>query len=575
MPGRELYVGALSEYVQEGGEAVYGYTLAEGFGEDSLASCADFRAVESALAKNFQLRPLRAIPNSEAQLKLLLDCEVASYDASSNTEYEVYTPGVAFGTVRVLSAETFAQAGENSSLESDDILILERAPLDITWPFSAVVTGTRQGALSHLNLRSAARRSPNCYHAAAHSLLEEWQGQLARLECSRNGLLVRAATAQEALEFREAEKPPKVAIPTPRLEVTELLAFAETPTKTAEERALAMRAFGAKGTNLATLSALISKDLTNPGFLIPFSFYQRFIEEQGWLVDLGKGEQFHTFSETLTELLADQEFLNDTPYRQQVLNRLEAAMRASDCNSEDLDNIGQKVVQVFGDDSLMVRFRSSSNAEDGLYFNGAGLYESTSACLSDGLSGGGKRPSDCDPATNKDRTICRGLKKVWASLFSVQAYEERAWFGIDQSLAKMGILVNPRTQNEQASLVAFTGNPVSGDSRFLVNSQTGELSVVSSEPGVVPAQDLLTISGGEVVDISRLSSSSELPETENVMTESTLRELGTELSLIKELFPVDRPPPEGSKLFLDTEWKHTSDGRLIVKQIRPFLFRAN
>ena len=35
--------------------------------------------------------------------------------------------------------------------------------------------------------------------------------------------------------------------------------------------------------------------------------------------------------------------------------------------------------------------------------------------------------------------------------------------------------------------------------------------------------------------------------------------------------PIDEEPPSEREVLLDTEWKVLSDGRLVIKQIRPFL----
>ena len=139
------------------------------------------------------------------------------------------------------------------------------------------------------------------------------------------------------------------------------------------------------------------------------------------------------------------------------------------------------------DATLTVRFRSSSNAEDGALFNGAGIYDSFSGCLADDLDDDSLGPSLCDADESRERGVCRALTKVWASLWNPKAYAERDFYGIDQSRAVMAVLVNERSEGELANMVAFSGNPlVRRDTRYLVNSQTGELPVVSPAPGMWP-----------------------------------------------------------------------------------------
>jgi hypothetical protein len=47
------------------------------------------------------------------------------------------------------------------------------------------------------------------------------------------------------------------------------------------------------------------------------------------------------------------------------------------------------------------------------------------------------------------------------------------------------------------------------------------------------------------------------------------------MAAIEADYPVDEAPPPGGVVLLDSEWKVLSDGRLIVKQVRPFLRMEN
>jgi hypothetical protein len=57
----------------------------------------------------------------------------------------------------------FVQATELASYVWQDILVLDEAPIDVQRVIAASVTATRQGILSHLDVRAAVRGSPNCY----------------------------------------------------------------------------------------------------------------------------------------------------------------------------------------------------------------------------------------------------------------------------------------------------------------------------------------------------------------------------------------------------------------------------
>lgn len=136
----------------------------------------------------------------------------------------------------------------------------------------------------------------------------------------------------------------------------------------------------------------------------------------------------------------------------------------------------------------------------------------------------------------------------------------------------MGVLVNTRTKGELANLVALTGNPgQTGDNRYLVNAQAGELDVVAAVAGAWPEKDLLTLTAGQVTRVERVRGSTELPAGQWVLGDERLRELGALLSGIADVFPLDGAAPTGRRQLLDTEWKLRADGRLAIKQIRPFL----
>jgi phosphoenolpyruvate synthase/pyruvate phosphate dikinase len=231
--------------------------------------------------------------------------------------------------------------------------------------------------------------------------------------------------------------------------------------------------------------------------------------------------------------------------------------------------VGDRIVEIFGDDTTMVRFRSSSNAEDALGFSGAGLYESESACVADSRDADDDGPSACDATREIEETIEDGLKDVWKSLWNVRAWEERDWYGIDHTKVAMGILCDTRNADEQANIVAFSGNIAApDDDRYLIEAQEGELDVVSTDPGVYPESTLLTIASGDVTKIERVAESTEAPI---VLTDEELEHLGSVFYDIAQRYPVDDDVPAGHDLLWDTEWKILSDGQLVIKQIRPYL----
>jgi hypothetical protein len=566
---REYRAGAVTEYRLPGGGTRFGFTVVGDPSTTGSITCDDVRAVRTELRKRLPVDELAAVPSDREQLGFLAECGVPVLDPT-DLEYEVYHRAAAFGTVRRLNAQELPRKVATAEVGFQDILVLEQAPSDIETIVSGVVTGSRQAPLSHVAVRSAARGTPNCYLKDAYGYFEAWDGELVRLECGSDSLSVESASLEEAEAYWQQLEPAPVAIEAPDRDYSELVDAVEL--STAEQRAQALSRFGAKGRNLAWLRQNLAPELTPLGFLIPSAHYFAFVESQRWSVDLGDGLAEHTFAETLESWQGSEQFRSNAALRRARLVGLQAAMEAATCDDALLEQVGQKLVATLGDSDVTARFRSSSNAEDGALFNGAGLYDSFSGCLADDLDDDELGPSRCDPSERNERTVCRALKRVWASLWNAKAYDERAFYGIDPSKVAMGVLVNERSEAELANMVAFSGNPgVRTDQRYLVNAQLGELPVVSPEPGVWPELVLLSLEEGNVTAIERVTPSSLAAPGEQVVSDTNLTKLGSELSRLVDIYPFDQVPPDGRTFLLDTEWKVMPDGQLRIKQVRPFL----
>jgi len=72
-----------------------------------------------------------------------------------------------------------------------------------------------------------------------------------------------------------------------------------------------------------------------------------------------------------------------------------------------------------------------------------------------------------------------------------------------------------------------------------------------------------------VVAIEREQASSESGAW--VLSAEQLHEIDEAMADIEGVYPVDGEIPGDQRVLLDTEWKVLVDGRLVIKQIRPFL----
>lgn len=574
---RELYGGTISELSEPGpaGER-FVFTVEFRAADGDPVTPAQIYGVYRQLQDRFGYGELSFYPDSTLHEELARSWEDPPFpilfieEGSGGPQYEAYTPGLAYGRVRRFSAEELAAVG-SLSFGWQDLLVLEEAPTWLEGVMAASITATRQDVLTHLNVLSALRGTPNAYVADALEVLAPYDGQLVRLEALGDHYTVREATVEEA-EAHWAQVRPRAELRAPPdWDFAELVPLDMVPVGNADERRRAVSRFGSKAAGLATLRTVADREVVVDGFAIPMSAYRAFMAANTWTAPTAGGTQALSYAQTIDAWLAEEAFRSDATVRAERLGALRQQMvQHGVVDPSLLAAIRERVLEVFGDETLMMRFRSSSNAEDSLSFNGAGLYESKSGCVADAP---GDAVSVCE-AGREAEPVDDALRKVWASLWSLGAYEEREYYQLDHAQVGMGVLVNPRFALERANGVAFTGNPSDlEDPRFTVNVQIGEVPVVGSTPGVVAELDRLLVQDGMLVSIDREVASSLVPAGTPVLDDARLRTLGELLWAVARDFPVDEVPPEGTQVMHDLELKITAEGELMLKQIRPFAAR--
>ena len=569
---RSMYAGSIYELIGDDLPAPYAFLVETPDADHQLLEEHEVYAVYRALSDRFGPGELAYLPYTEAMVERAATWTDAPFavivEGSDAITFESYASGATYGRIRRYpTAEVGSATG---TFGWQDILVLETSTNDLEGVNAGVITGVRQDILSHLNVLAGQRGTPNAYVADALAAFAPFDGELVRLDISDAMYTVAEATLEEAEAFWAENRPFATIDRPPDADYTELVGLLEVPTASAEERADARSRVGGKATGLATLYPLLDPAYQAQGFAIPVAHYLDFMASNSWKAEVGDGEETLTYAETIAAWMDDEAFRGDTEVRRARLQALVDHIREHGVVKAALvDELRAKITGEFGDE-VMVRFRSSSNAEDGVEFNGAGLYESTNGCAADLLAVG---KSACDPSSNF-RTIERALLKVWASLWSFGAYEEREFFQLDHSRAAMGILVSTRFADERANGVAFTGNPTDAeDPRFTVNVQLGEVDVVGAPVGTVAELDRLTIEDGAVVAIDRVSPSSLSPDTP-VMSDADLSTLGAVLAEVAESYPVEVGAHDPADVLLDLEFKVDAGGELKIKQIRPFLRSA-
>ena len=479
---------------------------------------------------------------------------------------EVYTPGIAYGTVRVLSLQELDARTKAGTLETTDILVLEEVPADLEAVVAAVVTLEPQSTLSHLTVRTARRGTPNLYDPDGMVRFEGFDNELVRLEVYEEGyLVVGDVSVEEAEEFWSGSTPVASVPVDLELDFATLEPLEDVPVENAEERERSLLRTGAKGTNLALLNRFGAPPSPVSGFLIPFHWYERFLDENR----AGTGSESLTYRQILEDLVGDDRFLDEN-WRGEQLEAFQELARRDGVLPEGLDKLLLAQLKgSFGSALVMVRFRSSSNAEDSILFSGAGLYDSFSVCPADSVDEEVNIPSLCDPNTGMERTLRRGLIGVWTSLWNPRAVTEREYYSIPQDEVSMAVLVNRRFQHELANGVLTVGQREDEGYEIHVSAQWGEIPVVRTEPGVLPEE--LLLQGDKEGDwtVQRLGQSTFMRAGEVVLTDSHAQRLGDAGAALYRGFKEEGLVPESQHWLLEVEFKLTEDGELVFKQVRP------
>jgi hypothetical protein len=243
-----------------------------------------------------------------------------------------------------------------------------------------------------------------------------------------------------------------------------------------------------------------------------------------------------------------------------------------------VDQVLSALAQVFPSD-VKLRFRSSTNAEDGDTFTGAGLYDSASGCLADDLDGDEVGPSVCNPARADERGAKRAISKVFASLYNVNAVLERARRRVNEANVAMAVVVQPSfdDDNEVANgvIIATTEG---GFRNVRIISQPGARSVTNPPDGETPEEVDVLIFGDDIyIDVTRRASTlgegTTLVNSEDPAT-NEYRMLVAHIIAIMERWSAVTGDPS---FVLDLEYKKVDGGAfippdgLVIKQVRPFV----
>lgn len=543
-PDRRFILGSLSYYA---GPKQWVFELSPYDTADAQMIQTAFEQIRS---NSYIGEELAFHPTSEALSKVAAQLPATIPVISTQTlfagiDYQPLNLGESYGRLRVMKASDL----EHSYVGFRDIVVLDAVPNDIS-VVQGIITATFQTPLSHINVLSQNRKTPNMGLKGVDQKSEilALDGQWVKLTVSGFDWSLDKVSQAQADAWWEEHKPKALGVPKLDLETKDLRDCAQMleDTENLKDQVKALiPAFGGKASHYGALAKI--PELPTPrAFAIPVHYYRQFMEANGFL-------------DQVRSMLADPSFRDDPAYRDDKLKELRTAIKAAPLDDALLQSLTQKLERDYP--GVRMRFRSSTNAEDLEGFTGAGLYKSKSGQL-----GSATHP------------VPDAIRKVWASVWSLRAFEERSYRSIDHLAVGMAILVHRSFPDEEANGVALTANPFDrggAEPGFYINVQLGEASVVQPEPGVTTEQYLQywTFPGQPIVYLGRSS----LVEPGNtVLSNVQAIELGKALSKIHEFFRSAYGPKASGKAWyaMDVEFKFDEPVQggpvqLWVKQARP------
>lgn len=425
-----------------------------------------------------------------------------------------------------------------------DIVLTDGVPNDLP-VVAGIITSELQTPLSHINVLSHSRNTPNM------ALRGAWEsdefnalvGKLVYLNVRDSGYELREATIEEALGYWEEREPQDTIYLKKNLAYSELVNMEEVNFTFVDR-------IGGKAANFGELLNVRTIEVPTPenAFGIPFYYYHAHMESYG-------------LNQLIEDLIVDPQFLSDAEYRKNSLEQLKDSIIGSPINQELVSLVTSKINSFSNFEAF--RFRSSTNAEDLEEFSGAGLYDSYSA-----------------KKNHETKTIEAAIKKVWASLWNWRAFEERDYFKIDHLSCAMGILVHRSFPDEDANGVLVSKNLYNTNPGYTINVQHSEHSIVFPEPGIINDQMILftwSINSGEDFMLEYLSFSN-IPELNGnrVMTDEEVFELGYYVTEIKKRFYYEMPHNCNctfNDFGVDIEFKvdsEVSPRKIYIKQARLY-----
>jgi len=410
-----------------------------------------------------------------------------------------------------------------------DIVICKTLPNQLP-RVAGVISEVRQTPLSHVNLRAIQDKVPNAFVANASKSpdISSLIGKLVSYKVTSQGYKLREAAKAEVDEHFASIRPKESPSLERNLRQREILPLAQVKFTDSSS-------FGVKAANLATMHTFGFPEGTIPdGVAVPFYFYDEFMKHNDFYELIGK--------ETRSE-----EFKTDRESKQRTLKRIRSLIEKGQMPEWMMAALERAHKSFPGGTSL--RCRSSTNNEDLPGFSGAGLYDSCT-----------HRPDEGH--------LSNSIKQVYASLWNYRAFEEREFYRIDHMLTAMGVLLHPNFSEEKANGVAVTDDILyETQGNYYLNTQIGEDLVTNPNAESSPEEVLLGWWERDGHDVVRKAANGE-----RLLSDEHLAELRERLARVHARFRDLYGKTDQDQFAMEIEFKISKDGKLAIKQARPWVF---
>lgn len=476
-----------------------------------------------------------------------------------------YSEGWAYGRILFVPGAEIESAFAEGRLGVDDILLTDAVPARVP-PVAGIVALSPATPNSHAAILARGARIPFVYVAdeSLRARLNSLSGKtvLLTLESDDSDCLLKVLNVDDRLTDAERARLETARQPLP-IQFPALVDAGRIAVPVRDLTPDDSATVGGKAANLGLLVRAIPEHSPTEAIAFTFDLWNQFMDQTL------PGRDGKTPRQLIRERLAEHTYPPDAPGLRVDLAWVRDLIR----NEAAFDSAQQAAIleALSGfDPGRKLRFRSSSNLEDGETFTGAGLYDSYSGCVLDDLDADEDGPSHCDAGKKGESGVFRAIQRVYASFFNDNAKVARLRHQVPEENVGMAILVHYSFPDEielANGVATVRVRRASSESEATLVTQTGAVSVANPEPGARPEVVTATISDDGQAELVLDQASGLVPLGGTVLSWpddyealSVLLDLGGHEYL--EAFP------ERTGALLDLEYKKIEPGRLVVKQIR-------